>query len=47
MPVGCLAGGVAVDFHVSTTSLAIGEGDGGLLKVGAGVDVPPSGGNAR
>ena len=33
-----------MDFHVAAASLAIGEGDRGLLKVGAGVDVPASGG---
>ena len=42
MPVGRPAGGVAVDFHVAAAPLAVGKGDGGLLKIGAGVDVPAS-----
>jgi len=44
MPVGRPAGGVAVDFHVAAAAPAIGEGDRGLLKIGAGVHVPAPGG---
>ena len=44
MSVGRPAGGVTVDFHVAAAPLASGEGEGGLLKIGARVDVPASGG---